>query len=172
MEKSGLIDLGKLRLVPALVPAPLWGRSVHNALTRKKWEALRRTVLANSGNTCRHCDAQYESGMVCHEVWEYDDADHVATLAQLIIVCRDCNSVLHLGKSLLIGQKGGMSGVVDRGEQAVRHLMRVNSISDTEARSLITNAFKTHKARSRHNWRVEIGARLFEEHPVLRELKL
>jgi hypothetical protein len=162
----------QLRLTPALVPMPLWGKSVYNTLPRKQWEALRRTVLEAAANTCGHCDAQYDSGMVCHEAWEYDDRKHLATLTAFVIVCRDCNSVLHLGKSLLIGEKKGRSGLVDRGEQAVEHLKKVNGITDQETRKLIKDAFKTHSARSRHVWEIQIPAHMIEKHPILADLKL
>lgn len=161
-----------LKLTPALVPAPLWGRSVYNTLPRKQWELLRQVVLEAAANTCQHCEAQYEKGMICHEVWEYDDQKQVATLTALVIVCRDCNSVLHLGKSLLIGQKKGESGLVERGEQAVEHLKKINRITDQEARKLIKDAFKTHSARSRQAWQIQIASNLVEKHPILAELKL
>lgn len=116
-------------LTPALVPHPLWRKSVYNALPRKRWEALRRTVQEAAANACIHCGAKYDSHMVCHEVWAYDDVKHVATLTAFEIVCRDCNSVLHLGKSLLIGGRKGDKGTADRGEQAVAQLMKVNRIT-------------------------------------------
>jgi hypothetical protein len=162
----------QLKLMPALVPAPLWGKSVCNTLPRKQWESLRRSVLEVAANTCLHCEAQYEKGMICHEVWEYDDLKQVATLTALAIVCRDCNSVLHLGKSLLIGQKKGESGLVERGEQAVEHLKKINRITDQEARKLIKDAFKTHSSRSRQTWEIQIASNLIEEHPILANLKL
>ena len=79
--------------------------------------------------------------MVCHEVWEYDDLNGVATLVELLIVCRDCNSVLHVGMSLVIGSKRGKSEIVDRGEQALQHLRKVNRITRKEARKLVDDAF-------------------------------
>jgi len=161
-----------LKLTPALVPAPLWGKSVYNTLPRKQWESLRRTVLEEAANTCGHCEARYESGMVCHEAWEYDDRKHVATLTAFVIVCRDCNSVLHLGKSLLIGQKKGEAGLVERGELAVEHLRKISGITDQEARKLIKDAFKTHSARSRKIWTIQVAPNLVEKHPILAKLKL
>jgi len=160
-------------LKPALVPRPLWGRSVYNRLPRKQWESLRRTVLAAAANTCTHCSMQYDSHMVCHEVWAHDDLKHVATLKGFEIVCRDCDSVGHLGKSLLIGGKKGDKGTADRGAQAVAHLMSVNGITKKQANQLIDEAFGKWMERSRHKtWAVEIAPELIKQYPVLSDLEL
>jgi hypothetical protein len=160
-------------LTPALVPSPLWGRSVYKCLPRKRWESLRRTVLEAAGNRCTHCAKQYDSHMVCHEVWAYDDLKHVATLTAFEIVCRDCDSVGHLGKSLLIGSKKGDEGTADRGEQAVAQLMRVNGITKQQANKLIDDAFGKWIERSKHKtWAVEVAPELIEKNPVLSDLEL
>src|SRR4051794_19728159 len=121
------------KLMPAMVPRPLWGRSVYNELRktkrRKQWDALRRTVLEAAANTCARCSAQYDSHMVCNEIWQYDNEAHTATLKAFEIVCRDCDSVLHFGKSLVIGGKRGDGGTADRADQAVKPLMKVNGIT-------------------------------------------
>lgn len=55
--------------------------------------------------------------MVCHEMWDYDDQNEMATLKTFEIVYRDCDSVLHFGKSLIIGG--------ERSDQALKHMMKV-----------------------------------------------
>jgi hypothetical protein len=164
-------------LTPALIPAPLQGRSVYNELRRtrrrKEWEALRRTVLEAAENTCKHCEAVYESRLVCHEVWAYDDLNRVATLTAFEIVCRDCDSVLHFGKSLLIGGKKGDEGTAERGKQAVKQLMKVNRISKKQANKLIDDAFGKWIDRSKHKiWAIQIAPELIENHPILSNVEL
>jgi len=165
------------KLKPAMVPRPLWGRSVYNELRRtqrrKQWEALRRTLLEAAANTCARCSAQYDSHMVCNEVWQYDDRKHIATLKAFEIVCRDCDSVLHLGKSLLIGSKKGDEGTAERGDQAVAQLMKVNGITKRQAHRLIDNAFGHWMERSSHKkWAIQIKPKLIEKHPILTDVKL
>jgi hypothetical protein len=161
------------KLVPAMVPRPLWGRSVYNRLPRKQWEKLRRTVLEAAANTCNRCAAHYESHMVCNEVWQYDDQQHVATLKAFEIVCRDCDSVLHLGKSLLIGGKRGDEGTAERGEQAVAQLMKVNGITKQQANKLIDDAFGKWMDRSkRKTWAIQIAPEVVETFPILTDLAL
>lgn len=164
-------------LTPALIPAPLYGRSVYNELRRtkqrKQWEALRRTVLEAAASTCTHCAAQYDSHMVCNEVWAYDDLNHVATLTAFEIVCRDCDSVLHFGKTLLIGVKKGDEGMAAFADQAIAQLMKVNGITERQANRLIDDAFGKWMERSKHKtWAIQIAPGLIEKHPALASLTL
>jgi len=111
--------------------------------------------------------------MVCHEVWAYDDLNHLATLTAFEIVCRDCDSVLHLGKSLLIGGKRGDEGTTERGEQAVAQLMKVNGITKKQANKLIDDAFGQWIDRSKHRtWAIQIAPDLIGKHPVLTDIQL
>lgn len=162
----------QFKLTPTL-PGPLFGRSVYNELRntkrRKEWEALRRSILEAASNTCARCSASYESRMVCNEVWAYDDQKYIATLTALEIVCRDCDSVLHYGKTLLIAEQKG----IDRDEQAVSHMMKVNGISGDEARDMILDAMAQWMMRSkRKTWAIQIAPELIEKHPILVGLKL
>lgn len=164
-------------LTPALVPGPLQGRSVYNALNktkrRKEWEALRRTVLEAAGNSCTHCKASYERRMVCHEVWAYDDLNHIATLITFELVCRDCDSVLHFGKTLLIGGRKGDDAMDDLAHQAIAHLMKVNGITKRQAMKMMDDAFGQWMDRSEHEtWAIQIAPELIEKHPILADLPL
>lgn len=155
-------------LAPTLIPRPLYGRSVYNELRntkrRKQWEALRRTVLEAAANTCAHCGAIYESHMVCNELWAYDDQNHIATLTAFEVVCRDCDSVLHYGKSMLISEAKG----IDRDERAILHLMKVNAITNDQAHTLILDALAKWYGRSQHKtWAVQIAQELVSKYPIL-----
>jgi hypothetical protein len=62
--------------------------------------------------------------MICHEVWEYDDQS-IATLTAFVLVCRDCNFVLHAGLALEVGfrlEATGKGSTAERGNQAVSNL--------------------------------------------------
>jgi hypothetical protein len=163
-------------LTPALIPSPLYGRSIYNELRRtkrrKEWEALRRTVLEAATNTCTHCEAVFESRMVCHEVWAYDDLNHIATLTAFEIVCRDCDSVLHFGKTLMIGGRKGDEVMAKLADQAIAQLMEVNGITKRQANKLIDDAFGQWMDRSVHKtWAIQIAPELIDKHPILADLK-
>lgn len=61
------------RLMPELVPRPLWGISAYRLLGRgKAWRAIRQATLEAGGQECSICRST-ESGLTCHERWSYDD---------------------------------------------------------------------------------------------------
>lgn len=168
------ISDSQVKLIPALVPASLWGRSVYNALRqtgrRKEWETLRLKILEGSANKCHYCATYYERHMVCHEVWEYADDKRIATLTTLVIACRNCNFVLHMGKASLIAEKYGTTEQMDK--QILKQLRTVNRISKKEAEYLIEEAAMLFVIRSPRKWRVRIASDLIRQHPVLSGLKL
>jgi hypothetical protein len=100
-------------------------------------------------------------------------ASNTATLKAFEIVCRDCDSVLHFGKSLVIGGKRGDEGTADRADQAVKQLMKVNGITKRQAMKLIDDAFDQWMDRSEHEtWAIQIAPELIQQYAVLADLKL
>jgi hypothetical protein len=107
--------------------------------------------------------------MVCNEVWAYDDLNHIATLTAFEIVCRDCDSVLHYGKSMLISEQKG----IDRDARAIVHLMKVNGISEDQAHTLILDALgEWHERSHRKTWVIQIAPELVSKYPILDGLSL
>lgn len=146
-------------LTPELVPRPLWGRSVYRSVRRSVWDgAIRRRVLEEAGGKCEICAGSYETGMICHEVWHYDDEVHSALLMGFKLICKDCNFVHHFGKASTLGLA----------EDAVRHLIRVNAIGEDEARTLVSEAIRLWLQRSSiDNWIVAISNDLVARFPFL-----
>jgi hypothetical protein len=72
--------MNDLRLRYELVPRPLWGLSVHRRLKRSLWRRLRDEIRAEVEDRCECCGETQTTRMVCHEVWDYDDAGGSATL--------------------------------------------------------------------------------------------
>ena len=167
-------------LKPAMVPVPLWNRSVCQALgpKSKAWRSIRQQVIDDVSGTCDYCTQHYEDGknMVCHEIWEYDDHSHTATLADFALACRDCNFALHPGAALEVGFRQEVTGkgsIAQRGNQAIEHLSRVNGITLDEAYTMLSQALKLHRERSRHKeWQILITGRLIEKYHVLDGLAL
>ncbi len=153
-----------LKLVPELVPRPLWGRSVNKALPRTAWERdVRAKVKAKAGGVCEDCGASYEKGMICHEDWRYDEQERTATLMSFRLICRDCNFVHHLGKASTLGLE----------QSAIAHLTRVNNIDQEEAARIVTAATERWFQRSLiEDWTISISGQLIQEFPLLSGLKL
>jgi hypothetical protein len=169
----------KRALKPAMIPEPLFYRSVCRVLGahRKAWRSIRQQVIDAVYGTCDYCTKQYDNGkgMVCHEVWEYDDQNHTATLTDFALACRDCNFVLHPGAALEVGfrqQATGKGSISQRGNQAVEHLSTVLGITSQEANEIMGRALKVHRERARHVWQIVIAAHIIEKHPTLADLRL
>ena len=144
-------------LAPALVPEPLWGLSAARKLTRGQWQSIRTAQLSSSHSTCLHCGLRQEKGLVCHEVWDYDDATGEATLKGFQIACRDCTGVHHIGRAGALGFR----------EQALAHMAIVNGMSVDEAERLADSAYVLWRSRSARSWICRVNKTLLEEHPEL-----
>lgn len=155
-------DSADHRLRHELVPRPLWGVSLCRQLKGVRWDRLRRSLVEAAGGRCECCGEARDRGMVCHEVWAYDDDASVATLVGFRIICPACNFVTHRG----------MASRIDRGDQADEHMAQVNGVSLEEARRLYWEAFAMWRERSERPWAVMIDQALVERHPVLEGVEL
>jgi hypothetical protein len=153
-------DVGP-RLAPALVPAPLWGRSVYQLLrgTRRggDWKRLRADVVARAGGDCHICGEHQDRFMVCHEVWDYDDDAGVATLVDFALNCWGCDAATH----------PGCAGLTGRRETARGQLEKVNGLSAEEVEDLIAAAREEWTRRSQQRWTVAVSDELCRRYPVL-----
>ena len=100
--------------------------------------------------------------MVCHEVWDYDDAGGCATLRRFRLICPDCNFVTHRG----------MAGNLGLADHAEAHMVAVNGITLDEARRLYDVAYSQWSERSARDWTVRIDEELVTRHPVLADVDL
>lgn len=152
--------MSRLRLVPELVPSPLWGRSAARLLPTADWRRVRARHLAAVGPACEVCGRRQDKGLVCHERWLHDRPP-TALLAALRMQCRMCDLATHVG---LADSRG-------RGEPARIQLARVNRISRAEVELLIEGAYERHAALSaRTDWTVAVHDGLLAQHPELAAL--
>ncbi len=157
------------KLRPSLVPSPLQRRSVLHAVKRdKRWKQIRKQVIVRADSRCEICGESRDKGMICHEVWQYDDAVHEARLTGFQLICPPCNLVIHVGGSGNIWG-GDTSGTMsaDAGTIALEHLMRVNEMSFEDALAMLIEASHRYDERSKHQWSVAVDRALIEQFPVL-----
>jgi len=134
-------------LLVELVPQSSWGSNLRSELPRKDWDRLRRAQYAKAGNLCEVCGGKGRRHPVeCHEIWSYDDKNHVQTLDGLIALCPGCHEVKHLG---LAGARG-------RTPEALRHLAKVNGWTHEQALHHAAEAFVLWDQRSRHPWTLDL----------------
>ena len=136
------------RLTIELVPATCL-KNLRNVLPRKQWDTLRRRTYREAGGRCEICGGQGSRHPVeCHEVWEYDDRHHVQRLLRLVALCPACHAVKHMG----------FSGTIGRLDEALAHLVAVNSWPAERAVAYTKAAFAQRLERSQHDWVLDLDA--------------
>ena len=134
-----------------LVPEPLWGKSLAKTLKRSEWDRVRRTVYQRQGFKCGICGA--EGRLLCHEVWSYDDENHVQTLVGFKAVCNNCNNCIHMGRAHILSREGKINI-----REVYEHYARVNELQHwTQAKIDYNVARLEFIERSKHGWTTVIG---------------
>ena len=137
-----------LKLTIELVPSTSWCTNLRSLLPKSKWDELRKQCYRDANYCCEICSGKGTKHPVeCHEVWEYDDENHIQKLKRLIALCPKCHTVKHIGKASVAGKF----------DSAVLQFMRVNQCDHDMAMSYIRKRFVKYGERSRHQWELDLG---------------
>jgi hypothetical protein len=136
-----------IRLTVELVPETCWYSNVRSNVSKEDWDKLRKAVYVKAGYVCEICGGKGTKWPVeCHEVWHYDDAEHIQTLERMIALCPSCHEVKHIG----------FANVRGRYSRALNHLSYVNGWTPEQAEEYIATQFILWKERSKHTWQLNI----------------
>ena len=138
-----------------LVPKKSWGKSL-SQLARTKgsgfgsiWNTIRKRELERCGYKCEICGVSGERGeLLCHEKWCYDESDFTQRLTGYEVVCKNCNLILHMGRT-------GIIGLVER---AVAHFQSVTGLGRNELVRAMNKAMAEWHIRSTHTWKIDISS--------------
>lgn len=137
-----------LKLTIELVPSSSWFNNVRAVLSKAQWDVLRKKVYSEAYDTCQICGGIGPKHPVeCHEIWHYDDTKLIQKLEGMIALCPNCHMVKHIG----------LAGIQNRGEQALKHLMKVNQMTKKKAEKYILQAFEVWGRRSSQNWKLDLS---------------
>ena len=129
-----------------LVPDGCWYSNLRSILSKKQWDFLRSDAKERSGGKCMICGKQTKY-LDAHERWSYDEKSCVQKLEDIIAVCKDCHSVIHIGYTQLKGNE----------ERAEKHFMKVNGCSYVEYRKALRLANEVHKRRNEiSEWKLDL----------------
>ena len=129
-----------------LVPDGCWYSNLRSILSKKQWDFLRADAKERSGGKCMICGKQTKY-LDAHERWSYDEKSCVQKLEEIIAVCKDCHSVIHIGYTQLKGNE----------ERAEKHFMKVNGCSYAEYRKALGLANEVHKRRNEiSEWKLDL----------------
>jgi hypothetical protein len=150
------------RLVPELVPEPLWGISAYRVFGKTKpWKEIRQDTLAEAGHKCGTCDGGGPQ-LACHDAWSYDDKKCVATLIGFEIRCLLCHNATHVGRAFDLGFQ----------QEVIRQLRGVNRCTEREVVEMINSAMSLWAERSKKKWTVVVTPALLKRYPRLAEVPL
>jgi hypothetical protein len=137
-----------IKLTIELVPASSWFNNVRAVLTRKQWDVLKKQVYSQAWDTCQICGGIGPKHPVeCHEIWQYDEKKLIQKLIGMIALCPDCHMVKHIG----------FAQIQNKGDKALKHLMKVNNLSKKDAEKYIEESFRIWAERSSKKWKLDIS---------------
>lgn len=148
------------KLLPVLIPRPLWGINAHGLLAWESWQQIRQNTFSRDMHCCVICS--HKGRLECHEVFEYDDAAGIAILVRLESRCGDCHDCNHLGR-LKVKEP-------EKFKDALRRIARINGMRPPEVIQLVKDAFQLHKTRTRP-WQVKVAEELLGSYPELIRLE-
>jgi len=138
-------DMYKLNF--EMVPEECWYKNLRSFLPPAKWDIIRRDAYRRAGGRCMIC------GLPCrrleaHERWEYDEEKHVQKLADVLAICRDCHSVIHISRAYLVGD----------GDRAMEHFIKVNRCTVSDFHLALAAANEEYLRRNKiEDWTTDIS---------------
>jgi len=117
-----------------LVPDGCWGSNLRAILSKAQWDFLRKDAYARAGGKCMIC-GRTVNRLEAHERWSYNAEKGVQKLEDVLAVCHDCHSVIHIGRTQL---KGDI-------RRAENHFIKVNGCSYADYIKALGQANEKHK---------------------------
>ncbi|MBQ3115559.1 MAG: HNH endonuclease [Clostridia bacterium] len=130
-----------------LVPDGCWYSNLRTILSKKQWDFLRAEAKERAGGKCMICGRESKR-LEAHERWSYDAEKGVQKLEDIVAVCKDCHSVIHIGRTQLKGDE----------QRAEKHFMKVNGCSYVEYRKALGIANEKHKKLNQvPEWKLDLS---------------
>lgn len=153
-----------IKLSVELVPKTCHFSNVRTTVKAKEWDKIRLISYEKAKHKCEICksvgtDQGYKHNVECHEIWEYDDDNHIQKLIGLISLCPICHQVKHIGRAINMG----------RLNICVKQLAKINKWTREEIDAHIAESFEIYKERSKHEWELDIS--ILEKKPYEITLK-
>jgi 5-methylcytosine-specific restriction endonuclease McrA len=124
----------QLKLDFEFIPDGCWYSNLRTILSKKQWDFLKVDAKARALGKCAICGKK-TAKLEAHERWSYDKENRVQKLDDIIAVCKDCHSVIHINRTYLKGDA----------EKAENHFMKVNNCNYANFRKAMGEANEKHK---------------------------
>ncbi|MBE5742066.1 MAG: HNH endonuclease [Clostridiales bacterium] len=120
-----------------IVPDGCWYNNLRNNLPKKVWDTVRTDAYSRANGKCMICGRK-ATRLEAHERWSYDEERAIQKLEDVIAVCHACHSVIHIGRTQLLGEE----------EKAEKHFCYVNKCSYADYRKALGKANEVHRRRN------------------------
>ena len=140
-----------LKLKIEMVPKTLWNKNLRYILNPKKWQEIRKIELKRciGVNYSYHCELckRIRPSLDCHEIWHYNEKEKVQTLNGLIMLCKQCHLIKHIGFAthLALEDKCNFQGLI-------QHFCWVNNTTRSEFLKHYEEEFSKWEVRSQIQW--------------------
>jgi hypothetical protein len=130
-----------------IVPTSCWYNNLRHILSKRAWDYIRKDAYQKANGKCTICNAP-KKRLEAHERWSYDMENGVQKLEDIIAVCHDCHSVIHIGRTQLKGDV----------ERAEKHFIRVNKCSYADYVKALGEANEFHrKLNAVPEWKLDLS---------------
>ncbi len=129
-----------------LVPDGCWYSNLRTLLKKSQWDILRKNAYERAEGKCMICSAKPKR-LEAHERWSYNEKTCVQKLEDIIAVCHLCHSVIHIGRTQLMGEE----------DKAIKHFTKVNKCSYADYRKALGQANIIHQRRNKIEWQLDLS---------------
>lgn len=137
----------KFKLNFELVPDGCWYSNLRTLLKPKDWDVLRKDAYKRANGKCMIC-SRPALRLEAHERWSYDEKKKIQKLVDIIAVCHSCHSVIHIGRTQLLGDE----------EKAIKHYLKVNKCSYSDYIKNLGEANARHKELNKvDEWQLDLS---------------
>ena len=137
----------KLKLNFELVPDSCWYSNLRSILKPKQWDVVRKEAYARANGKCMICGRPVKR-LEAHERWSYNEQTCMQKLEDVIAICHSCHSVIHIGRTQLMGEE----------DKAIAHFQRVNKCSYADYIKALGEANKLHQRRNQiAEWKIDLS---------------
>jgi hypothetical protein len=135
-----------MKLEVELIPKTTWNINLRSKLKKSDWDKIRKSIYEKEKMCCHICGTQCKS-LDAHEVWEFDEKNHVQRLIEIIGICKACHNTIHYGRAQQIGY----------GKEAITQYLKVNNCDMMDFQNELFIAQEDFYRRSKiDDWKLDL----------------
>jgi hypothetical protein len=116
-------------------------------MKKSEWDKLRKEAYKKSDGHCLICNEPSEL-LEAHERWDFNEDIHIQKLIDIIGICPKCHSVIHIGRTQMLGYE----------QQAKEHFMKINNADLLDYANATLEAKTIYERKSKiYDWSLDVS---------------